>query len=244
MPPYNSLQIHVLLLRWAIGLAVALLAPLLSAQTYHVRAGASGQGSGLNWNDAYSALPATLVRGATYYVADGTYGAYKFDDATSGTALITIKKATQEEHGADQGWQASFGDGEALFSSGGDVWVFTTGYYKIDGVVGSGKNPRTYGFRLYSTSSRAAQNNLIYYSGAGPINGNQILHVELDWDNGSGTSAEGVTRAFDSGTASHSGTTFQHCYVHHSSGFHFFILTSSNMKIDHCYFYRNGGAAV
>ena len=110
----------------------------------------------------------------------------------------------------------------------------------MDGVVGYGKNPGSYGFRLRSTSPRSAQTNLIYFAGT-PINGVRIRHTELDWNNGTATSTSGVTRGFDAGTASHDGTLFQSCYSHHSSGFHFFVLTSSNMTIERCYFYQNGG---
>ncbi len=42
------------------------------AQTFYVRQGASGTGT--SWADAYPSLPPALVRGATYYVAAGTYG--------------------------------------------------------------------------------------------------------------------------------------------------------------------------
>src|SRR5687768_13295730 len=81
----------------------------------YIRAGAVGARDGSDWSDAYPALPATLIRGAIYYVADGTYGGYTFDDATSGTALITIRKATVDDHGTATGWQDSYGDGQAIF---------------------------------------------------------------------------------------------------------------------------------
>ena len=78
-----------LLLALALGAGTA-----EAAQVYCVRAGATGANTGADWNNAYTVLPATLVRGATYYVASGSYGAYTYDDAESGTTVITIKKAT------------------------------------------------------------------------------------------------------------------------------------------------------
>src|SRR5687768_17254029 len=51
----------------------------LAADRY-VRQGATGSGNGSDWTNAYTSLPASLVRGDTYYVADGTYAGYTFDD--------------------------------------------------------------------------------------------------------------------------------------------------------------------
>ena len=80
--------------------ALLLLVPLqVFGVDKYVRQGASGSGSGADWINAYSSLPAALVRGDTYYVADGSYGGYSFDDTVSGSTAITIKKATIANHG-------------------------------------------------------------------------------------------------------------------------------------------------
>ncbi len=113
--------------------------------TYHVRADATGRNDGSDWTNAYTALPSTLRREATYYIADGNYGAYAFDDAESGTQYITIKKAIQSDHGVDTGWSNSYGDGQASF---GKV-VFDSDYWIFDG------NSATwsYGFIVSGASS-------------------------------------------------------------------------------------------
>src|SRR3989344_7809393 len=69
----------------------------LAGPEYYVRAGATGTGT--DWNNAFGSLPSTLVRGATYYVAGGTYPAYTFS-STTGTATdyIVVKKATSADH--------------------------------------------------------------------------------------------------------------------------------------------------
>ena len=77
-----------------VALFLALSALVADAASKYVREAAAGAGTGADWTDAYTALPATLTRGDTYYIADGAYAAYTFDDAISGTTLITIKKAT------------------------------------------------------------------------------------------------------------------------------------------------------
>jgi hypothetical protein len=94
--------------------------PTAQTSTYYVRAGASGARNGSDWTNAFSALPTTLVRGATYYIADGTYGGHTFDDPVSGTTLITIKKATIADHGTDIGWNSTYGDGYWQLTVGGD----------------------------------------------------------------------------------------------------------------------------
>jgi len=100
--------------------------------TYCVRAGANGNGSGSDWNNAFPTLPATLQRGATYYVAAGNYASYTFDDPASGTSVITIKKATAAEHKTDVGWVASYGTGQAIFNAS---LRFTTDYWVFDGAT-------------------------------------------------------------------------------------------------------------
>jgi len=94
-----------------------------------------------------------LVRGATYYIADGTYGGYDFDDSEDGNKYIFIKKATISEHGTDIGWNNSYGDGQALFTeptelSRAIIIKFKTGYYIFDGIKGAGDNEPSYGFIL------------------------------------------------------------------------------------------------
>lgn len=119
---------------------LAIGASTTEAQTFYVRAGASGNGT--DWANAYASLPSTLVRGATYYVADGSYGGMTFDDAHSGSALITIKKATASDHGSGTGWQSAYGDGQATFGS----LTFLRGYYTFDGQTGGGPGSWETGF--------------------------------------------------------------------------------------------------
>ncbi len=107
------------------------------SNTYYVRQGATGSNDGSDWNNTYTELPSALIRGATYYIADGQYPPYDFDDAESGEEYITIKKAIESDHGTGSGWLNSYGDGQAIFTSDGPhTWGMTHGYYIIDGQVG------------------------------------------------------------------------------------------------------------
>lgn len=105
------------------------------AANHYVRSGATGSMNGSDWTNAYTSLPATLTRGDTYYIADGGYPGYVFDDAVSGTLVITIRKATITDHGTATGWTDNYGDGQAVFAP---RLQFVRGYYVFDGVTGGG----------------------------------------------------------------------------------------------------------
>lgn len=120
--------------------------PISTTNHRYVRQGATGTGSGLDWTNAYASLPATLTRDTTYWVADGSYGGYVFDDALSGTNIIQLRKATANYHGTETGWSAAYGDGVATF---GTLNLFR-GYIVLDGAVRSSDWSviSSYGFRI------------------------------------------------------------------------------------------------
>lgn len=149
-PGYCASQTKFLLVL-ASFLAILLLGVMgAEAQLYYsVRAGATGVNNGSDWTNAFTQLPSTLQRGATYYVADGTYSSYTFGGAVSGTSVITIKKATAPDHGTDTGWDSSYGDGQAVWNG---PLIFNTGYYVFDGVTRNENNwfdGTSYGFKIY-----------------------------------------------------------------------------------------------
>jgi len=108
------------------------------AENHFVRADANGNSDGSDWANAFSGLPSTLIRGDTYYIADGEYGSYRFDDPANGDQVITIRKATNEDYGGGRHWDTVYGDGVAHFSSPGTVWMITTDDWIFDGAVGGG----------------------------------------------------------------------------------------------------------
>lgn len=95
---------------------------------YYIRAGATGSNDGTNWTDAWTQLPGTLTRGNIYYIAEGSYPGYTFDDSQSGDSYIYIIKATSGKHGTDTGWDNTYGD-DAIF---GPI-NFTEPYYEFNG---------------------------------------------------------------------------------------------------------------
>lgn len=112
-----------------------------------IRSGATGSGSGADWVNAMTALPTPLVRGNTYFIADGTYGNYAVTTLASGTSWIYLKKATEAAHGSDTGWDSSYGDGQATLgklsfnANGGNG-----GYIDVDGY--SAQVANGWGFKI------------------------------------------------------------------------------------------------
>ena len=159
-----------------LALILFAVSPSVIAANHYVRANATGSGNGSDWNNAYRSLPATLKRGDVYYVASGNYPAYKFDDAQSGNAVITIKKATATDHGTATGWNAAYGNGQAVFNS---ELEFQRGYYVFDGQVRNEADwfdGASYGFRI-------AHNNKdrnIVISGGSASSNISIKHVFVD----------------------------------------------------------------
>lgn len=216
--------------------AAVLVACSAGAANQYVREGASGAGTGADWTDAYTALPATLTRGDTYYIADGNYPGYLFDDAVSGTSVITIKKATVADHGTSTGWSDTYGDGEAFFTNDLDAGFSTIQYYAsfaiktsfitIDGAVGgydgtAGLSSWTngFGFRSQSTNQGAV---FIMLSdkfgtwGARPNLGHITLkHIKL-----TGTNWPGWTIGLQANAASTTVTnvTIQYCFMEGMGG--------------------------
>jgi len=227
-------------------LLATLIAPVYAqAANHYVRQGATGNASGSDWTNAYTSLPSTLVRGDTYYIADGTYGSYTFDDPLSGSSFIYIKKATSSSHGTDTGWNSTYGDGEALFSSSGILWNVKTGYLDIDGQKGTGKSPGTYGFRLYSTANRCTGGGHVLYTGS--ISNLAIRHVDFDWNNGTSACDTATTASISTGINTSDYVTIENNYFHHSSGFAIYLgnytghPVQNHYSIKDNYFYFNGG---
>jgi len=165
------------------------------AANHYVRAGASGANNGSDWANAFTDLPATLVRGDVYYVADGNYcpTGYIFDDAVDGDQYIKVLKATVADHGSDVGWNNSYGDGQAIFTEQLDI---RTSYIVFDGVVGGTPvngtifpDPTGYGFSVVPNSAHGQEHTLIMAPHSGDIDYVQISHCLLinagyEWDNG------------------------------------------------------------
>jgi hypothetical protein len=133
-----------------------------STRALYVLPGGSGAKEGSDWANALDGLPATLERDATYWLGSGNYGAYTFDDGTSGQEGITLRKATAAEHGTDADWSAAYGSGQAVFGP----LDFSGSRYTLDG--GEPNGIRTVGLMGTAATVRAAGSYLV------------LRHVEID----------------------------------------------------------------
>ncbi len=218
---------HLLLV---IILLVALIPDIALSAIHYIRTGAGGSNNGTNWTNAWNALGSvTWTRGDTYYIADGSYGAATFNQAQSGTTLITVKKAWSTaygngDHGPAGDWNESWGTGQATFSS----LDFGSGYWTLDGQAGGG--PGTpgqsiswstgLGFKVISSRDAIVE--------AGAYNQINMHHIEITANNMS-SEQDGI----DGGTID---GTWSYLYFHDILGTPFHMLgAGNNMIIEHCH---------
>jgi hypothetical protein len=185
---------------------------------FFVRPGAAGRADGTNWTDAYTKLPDMLMRGAIYYIADGSYGSYNFSQAVSGSTYITVKKATSSDHGTDTGWNSSYGDGRAEFS----FIQISTSYILLDGNSAPGygiyiPHQGQYGIHIISGSS---------------LSNITIRSVSINGTNGP-VDTRNVRVWVDNGAAS--SLIFSHIETYGSGADCFALFKTNDSVFEYCY---------
>jgi hypothetical protein len=214
-------------------IAMALFGALGAKAANHcVRAGASGNGTGADWANAYTNLPSSLVRGDKYYIAAGSYGAHTFADADSGSSLITIIGATPGDHGIATNWSDSYA-GQATWSSSGNTWTINTDNYVFEGQTGPGSAAHTeasqvgYGFKVSSSSKT---------DGVAPIstvpsNNITLRHIEVA---GSTWGNSNASRVISGQGFSGSNWAIQYCYIHGGRCW-ISLWNCAPLLIEHCF---------
>lgn len=172
----------------------------------------SGARTGADWNNAYAGLPSTLVRGDTYFLADGTYPPYIFNTPDSGTTRVTIKKAIGSDHCTDTGWNfATMGSAQAVFSSGGYGEIsIQSDYLTIDGQ--SRTSPTSgHGIKVDGTSTVGT---FAWHVHASGVTGLTLRYIEVEGggDSKTDTLPDTLFRAFGC-----IDTLIEYSYFHHSS---------------------------
>ena len=190
----------------------------------YIRDGSTGNGS--DWAQALDELPATLVRGDTYWIADGVYAGRTFSTPPSTTMLITIKKATAVDHGTTSGWLDSYGDGQAAF---GNIEI-ESDYWIMDG-----NSVPNYGFKISSSSIGQLR---IGRKAGGGIDHVTIRSVTIRCA-GSGVQNSGGISTY----WACSDLTFEHLEVWDADGDPIATTNLLNSTFDHCYIHTrsNGG---
>jgi hypothetical protein len=232
---------------------------LLAACLVVTPAGA-GAKNGADWNNAYAGLPTTLVRGDTYYLADGTYPAYVFTTADSGASIITIKKAIASDNCTSTGWNtATMGSSQAVFTGGpyGTGIAVRTDHIVVNGQVGAGEGATPYGFKIDDSNNAtecgaggAAFCRDLPIGDTGAVTDVNIQYLEIA---GACTNMNLATNpqacdtfqdrpADESLVYAASGSTYltlSHLYLHHVAGGIFEIVSASDVTIEYDFLYAN-----
>lgn len=210
---------------------VGLIPDISQAANRYVRPGATGGNNGSDWTNAYQNLPSVLVRGDTYYLADGTYGSRTFSDANSGTTPITIRKATASDHGTDIGWLPSYGDGQAVFTG----WNIYTDYYVFDGQTRNA-DWQSGAVDQYGIST----GNTRLDNGAG-TGGDNLTFQYIDFHGGGRDTGKGDDVIY--GLTGNTNITFQYCALHDSDRTIFLTRNNwTNWVVDQSYMARNASS--
>lgn len=144
-------------------IAICTIALPAVATDHYVRPapGPYGSADGSDWNNACADFRgacaiSSLTRGDTYYVSAGTYSGETWNRPASGTAAISIIRATATNAGTAPGWSSSF-DGTVRWGE----HDFTSPYWIFDGVTpgsswappGTGASSADYGFFINHASN-------------------------------------------------------------------------------------------
>ncbi len=180
----------IIIQRFFITAVLLLGAVSVQAANHYIRAGAAGSANGNDWTNAYTALPATLIRGDVYYVAGGSYAGMTLNTPASGSLLITIIGATVADHGSDVGWNSGYGveNAQVTWTSG---FIINTSYWIFDGSVGPtlSKTPAQYGFKfnsmqypmaIYNTSTAISDITISHIAATAPTGDVERFFVETD----------------------------------------------------------------
>ena len=214
------------------------------AENHYILADATGNNDGTDWENArtdfqkpYGGVDISIVRGDTYYIADGSYPGFTAGDkyVTGDNSLyITIKKATVDDHGTDMGWDDSYGDGQAEFTASVRFRGYQGPNYIFDGVVGSGTSG--YGFKV-STAPDGA-NKLIHIDKTQNV---VIRHVDLEHR---GNNTELGDDCIYAPADNNDNLVISYCYLHDVGRHPFVINHTNNIIIEHCYIARNQSTLV
>lgn len=195
---------------------------------FYVRPGAEGANNGSSWTNAFSKLPNSLLRGGTYYLADGNYTTYAFNSPESGGQNVVVKKATAADHGTEVGWQTSFGDGAAEFSA----ISFETDSWVLDG---GGRSAPTagYGIKVANAGDMIATVTI-----PGKRSNVTLRYVELAGDPILQNRGAGIYAV-----QGPSNLLVQHCYLHDFFGVPFHLIDASKVTIEYSLIARNKSTA-
>lgn len=212
-----------------------------------VREGATGA-TGLDWDNAFTTLAAALAicfRGDTIYVAAGHYsGGATANTIAVGSSLITIKKATVEDHGIPLGWVDSYASGQALFDA--PIW-FKSNYWVFDGVSRTDWRG-TYGFKVRNNNGSTAvpldNDACIRIGDATLVSGGNVSHVSLKYVEAEGAGDRTGTYsdnslAITNTTGSPTDNLIQYCRIHKAGTVCLNARGTTGLIVEYCLIENN-----
>jgi len=176
--------------------------------THYIRADATGSNNGSSWANAWTSFAnVSWVRGDVYYIAGGAYtGTVTISKGAASTLWITLKKANQNDNGADAGWSSNYATTQVVIT--GNI-VLGGGFIEINGVTGS--NTSGHGIQIYNP------NNTTVVSIAGGTGPYKLQHLEIK---GSGYKAAAVAIdgvSYNNTTALQKNFYVGYCWIHEVS---------------------------
>jgi hypothetical protein len=224
---------------------VMFLCGTLMAASRAVNPTCANNGDGTSWTCgsgagyAYNNLPATVVRGDTYYLGSGTFTSAASDGlnwitSASGSGTVTLKKATASDYGGLSGWQASYGSGP-LTISGATQFYIAISNVTLDGVYRDSGQISGYGIVINNTGT-GYTNGVMIEDGASGIT---IQYLDIG-GNASNTSGETNGVRMNALTDSNiSNVTIQYNYIHDWSQDIILMRRLSNVTVHGNYLARN-----
>lgn len=222
----------------------------------YVYAAATGSGNGSSWANAYTGFgtgagqvnPASMTRGVTYWISNGSYGPQTFSSPASGTTVITIEGATASSHGPDSTWSNSYA-GQALFTG----ITLSTAYWVVNGQAVSGcsypnNNTSCYTIKIWNQTDGSsddieveATNETIEYvecEGTGMTGGNFPSNTTT----GTAYQDNGVSNEYDGAEANVTNNLYVgYSYLHHFGGNNFLLNMNLNsgLTVEYCWIAYN-----
>ncbi len=225
--------------------------PQTFATTFYVRPPGEQYGSddGSSWTNAFSDLPAALQRGAQYYVAAGEYDEaepdgeayvdHTFEDPEDGEQFIGIFKATEQDHGSEDGWDSLFAEGPARFGP----FAFVTGRYIIDGQTGEAATGHGIHVAVKPEACPSSHSLTLYFNWNAQSHFIGLHHLDISHCGGVGDPegpAQDAIYGYHTDDSEVSNVTIKHCYVHDTKRVLTFILGWTNVLIEDSYYERSG----
>lgn len=217
----------VLLLCWA---------SVVDAADHYVTETGAGSADGSTWSNACNKFSgacavASLVRGDTYYQADGAYGTVIFATATSGSLIITIRKATVTSHGTGTGWSDTMGDGAATWTS----VTFSTSYWVFDGSLGGGPGSWKTGHGF--TFNNAACTDATFIDTVDGVSSITLRHIGFTQTGNTEACGDSTSAIYTAtgGEGVISNSRFEYLYFDNLGGLPFFMRGGSGNIIQYNY---------